>query len=70
MIYLDNAATSFHKPAVVKRAMLHAMACCANPGRGGYEAAMAAVDTVFRCREMAGKLFRCSCCLLPTAPMG
>ena len=60
MIYLDNAATSFHKPPAVKRAMLHAMEHCANPGRGGYKAAMAAAETVFRCRETAGELFHCS----------
>ena len=35
MIYLDNAATSFHKPPAVKAAMLHALERCANPGRGG-----------------------------------
>lgn len=59
MIYLDNAATSFHKPPTVKAAMLHAMERCANPGRGGYKAAMAAAETVFSCRETAGKLFHC-----------
>lgn len=59
MIYLDHAATSFCKPAAVNHAVQHAMACCANPGRGGYQAAMAAADIVFRCREMAGKLFHC-----------
>ena len=57
MIYLDNGATSFHKPPAVRAAVLSAMNRCANPGRGGYGAAMAAADTVYRCREMAGKLF-------------
>ena len=60
MIYLDNAATSFHKPPAVRQAMLRAMERCANPGRGGYKAAMAAAETVFRCRETAGKLFHCT----------
>ena len=60
MIYLDNAATSFHKPAEVPQAMLRAMGRCANPGRGGYPAAMEAAETVFTCREMAGKFFHCS----------
>lgn len=59
MIYLDNGATSFHKPPQVKRAMLTAIGHCANPGRGGYEAAMAAAKTVYRCRETAAKLFDC-----------
>ena len=59
MIYLDNGATSFHKPAAVKKAVLHAMECCANPGRGGYGAAMEAAGKVYRCRELAGELFDC-----------
>ena len=42
MIYLDNGATSFHKPPQVRRAVLRAMDRCANPGRGGYGAAMEA----------------------------
>lgn len=59
MIYLDNGATSFHKPPSVMAAMNRAMRACANPGRGGYEAAMAAAETVFQCRQTAGELFRC-----------
>ena len=55
MIYLDNGATSFHKPAAVRRAVLSAMKHCANPGRGGHVAAMTAADTVYRCRELAGE---------------
>ena len=59
MIYLDNGATSFPKPMAVKRAMLMAMERCANPGRGGHRPAMAAAETVFRCREAVGELFHC-----------
>lgn len=59
MIYLDNGATSFHKPPGVRAAMLRAMERCANPGRGGYSAAMAAAEQVYRCREMAAQLFTC-----------
>jgi len=59
MIYLDNGATSFRKPPQVYRAVLKAMETCANPGRGGYEAAMNAMAAVYRCREEAGKLFDC-----------
>ena len=59
MIYLDNGATSFHKPAAVRQAVLQAMEQCANPGRGGYPAAMAAAGTVYRCREAAAELFDC-----------
>ena len=59
MIYLDNGATSFHKPAAVRRAVPAAMKQCANPGRGGYGAAMMAANTVYRCRELAGEMFGC-----------
>lgn len=59
MIYLDNGATSFHKPPQVHRAVLDALRSCANPGRGGYPAAMAAAQRVYDCRETAAKLFGC-----------
>ncbi len=59
MTYLDNGATSFHKPETVARAVKCALENCANPGRGGYTAAMTAAKTVLRCREQAGKLFHC-----------
>lgn len=59
MMYLDYGATSFHKPAAVRQAMAEAMVQCANPGRGGYPAAMAAAKTVYRCRERAAALFDC-----------
>lgn len=59
MTYLDNGATSFHKPESVYRAMRCALENCANPGRGGYKAAMAAAKTVLNCRELAAELFSC-----------
>ena len=59
MIYLDNGATSFHKPPEVCRAVCRAMYTCANPGRGGHPAAMEAGKVVFRCREEAAALFEC-----------
>lgn len=59
MIYLDYGATSYHKPRSVGEAMLCALENCANPGRGGYGASMAAARTVLRCRERAGELFQC-----------
>ena len=34
MIYLDNAATSFHKPDCVPRAVVEAMQHAGNSGRG------------------------------------
>lgn len=60
MIYLDNGATSFHKPQRVIQAVQKAMQTCANPGRGGYPAAMQASRVVYRCRELAGALFDCA----------
>ena len=59
MIYLDNGATSFHKPPQVYRAVEKALHRCANPGRGGYGAAMEAASVVYRCREGAAELFHC-----------
>jgi len=60
MIYLDHGATSFPKPEPVHRAVEEAMRSCANPGRGGYGAAMKAARAVYRCRELAGELFECA----------
>ncbi len=57
MIYLDHGATSFPKPLPVQRAVLQAMQCCANPGRGGYESARLAQEQVYLCRERAAALF-------------
>lgn len=59
MIYLDNGATSLHKPPEVISAVQRALRCCANPGRGGHEASMAASRAVFQCRERAADLFDC-----------
>ena len=59
MIYLDNGATSFRKPAAVRQAVLRAMEVCANPGRGGYPAAMQAARAVHGCRERAAEMFDC-----------
>lgn len=60
MIYLDNGATSYHKPPQVLRAVGKAMISCASPGRGGYPMAMEAARQVHSCRELAGRLFSCS----------
>lgn len=60
MIYLDNGATSFHKPSSVSKSVVRAMQRCANPGRGGYGAAMEAARTAYACREAAADLFGCS----------
>ena len=58
MIYFDNAATTYPKPAAVTGAVLKAMTeCGANPGRGGYRTAEIANETVFKTRELAAELF-------------
>ena len=59
MIYLDTGATSFPKPQEVSQAVARAMEQGANPGRGGYGAAMEAGNLVLNCREAAGRLFHC-----------
>ncbi|MCF8031948.1 MAG: aminotransferase class V-fold PLP-dependent enzyme [Desulfarculaceae bacterium] len=52
MIYLDNAATSFPKPASCFREALDAyLAAGASPGRGGYDAAVAAEHQVIAVRR-------------------
>lgn len=60
MIYLDNGATSLHKPAEVGNAVRYAMENCGNPGRGGHRASMLASRIVLTCRERAAELFDCS----------
>ncbi|NNG01192.1 MAG: aminotransferase class V-fold PLP-dependent enzyme [Desulfobacteraceae bacterium] len=61
LIYLDNAATSFHKPKQVTEAMIHFMTeVGANPGRGGHELAVQAQEIVQRTRESLACLFNIS----------
>lgn len=57
MIYFDNAATSFQKPASVPAAIWEAMASMSSPGRGGYPAAARAAETAFQCRVELAELF-------------
>lgn len=58
MIYLDNAATSYPKPACVGREMALALReYGANPGRGGHKMSLATSEAVFRCRERAAAFF-------------
>lgn len=61
MIYLDNAATSWPKPAQVIRAMTGVMEKYgANPGRGGHRMALQAGRVVERCREAAAEMLGAS----------
>ena len=57
MIYLDNAATGGEKPAAVQNAVLAAMQVCANPGRSGHDASLAAAERVLACRDLLSDLF-------------
>ena len=59
MIYLDNAATTIHKPPQVLEAVLHAMTTMGNAARGAHSGALEASRTVFEAREKAARLFSC-----------
>ena len=58
MIYFDSAATTFQKPAAVRRAVWKTMEEASSPGRGGYSAAVRAAEIVYSCREELAELFR------------
>lgn len=61
MIYLDNAATSHPKPAVVVDAVVDALtAHNANPGRSGHARALAAARIVLESRERLASLLGAS----------
>ena len=58
-IYLDNASTTFPKPACVPEAMLrYITGCGSNIARGGYSAAYSAEEMVFETRERICALSR------------
>ena len=57
MIYLDNAATSFHKPDCVARAVVEAMQQAGNSGRGSSGEAMEASRIIFDTRCKIAQLF-------------
>lgn len=59
MIYLDNAATTLHKPPQVAEAVLHAMTTMGNAARGAHSGALEASRTVFGTREKLARLFTC-----------
>ena len=59
MIYLDNAATTLHKPPQVMEAVLHAMITMGNAARGADGGALEASRTVFGTREKLARLFSC-----------
>ena len=58
MIYLDNAATSFPKPAeCLRRALDRYLALGASPGRGGYDRAVEAEAEVQAVRDNIARFF-------------
>ncbi len=59
MIYLDNAATTLHKPQCVIDAVCAAMGSMGNASRGAHGGALQASRTVYATREKLAKLFGC-----------
>jgi len=58
MIYWDNAATTWPKPASVRAAVGQALVRYgANPGRAGHDMAMATGQEVYTCREELAEFF-------------
>ena len=57
MIYLDNAATTLHKPKEVQEAVIAAFGQMGNSGRGASEPALKALGTVYDAREALARLF-------------
>ncbi len=60
MIYLDNAATTLHKPQAVIDAVVHAMTSMGNASRGAHEGALLSSRTIYDARCRIAKLFGCS----------
>jgi cysteine desulfurase family protein len=59
VIYLDNAATTLHKPPAVAEAVTAALGSLGNCGRDLSEAALDAGRTVYAAREKLSRLFGC-----------
>ena len=59
MIYLDNAATTLHKPRQVIKAVAQAMDNMGNSARGTHSGALCAARTVYGARVKLALLFGC-----------
>lgn len=59
MIYLDNAATTLHKPPQVVEAVTRAMCTMGNSSRGAYGSALAAARTIYDVRCKLADFFGC-----------
>ncbi len=58
MIYWDNAATTWPKPAQVQQAVGQALRIYgANPGRGGHRMALSTSEEIFLCRQELADFF-------------
>ena len=57
MIYLDNAATTMHKPKKVIDAVICAMSSMGNAGRGANEASLSASRIIYDTREKLCRFF-------------
>ncbi|MEO2237771.1 aminotransferase class V-fold PLP-dependent enzyme [Dorea sp. YH-dor226] len=57
MIYMDNAATTMHKPQEVIDAVVRAMSSMGNAGRGANEASLSASRIIYDTRERLARLF-------------
>lgn len=59
MIYLDNAATTLHKPPEVAEAVKNAILTAGNASRGAHGVSLSASRMVFETRSRLAKLFGC-----------
>ena len=59
MIYLDNAATTLHKPPAVAEAVKNAILTAGNPSRGAHGVSLSASRMVFETRSKLARLFGC-----------
>ncbi|MEF9946307.1 MAG: aminotransferase class V-fold PLP-dependent enzyme [Lachnospiraceae bacterium] len=57
MIYMDNAATTMHKPKEVTDAVIQAMNSMGNAGRGAHEASLDASRVIYNGREALSRFF-------------
>ena len=57
MIYLDNGATTYHKPEAVIQAVADAMRHMGNSGRGSHQASLGAARTIYDTRVLVSELF-------------
>lgn len=57
MVYMDNAATTMHKPKEVVEAVAAAMGSMGNAGRGANEASLSASRIIYDTREKLCRLF-------------